>query len=243
MPLWSKLTAMVRSRVDLKSKASWVEAGNLVVLTATLFAAGAAAFEARHMSNLTRRAISEADAAARKQQAISIDTEHRQLRAYVLLESARLIETHNGVTPTVSIKNSGQTPAYNVTSWWNVRAGPELPTLVDEGGHNVLPFQETGSDTADLGAGESYTLPGQANTAPPKPIDWDAVRSGQQTLYVWGIVKYRDIFQNCQRSVFYLRTGGPNWNQLSIIAHSASGDDGDRCKGDPPVAKSEYLPQ
>jgi hypothetical protein len=70
-------------------KPKWTDIANVIVLLFAFGAAVAAAVEAHRLAGLTREAIDTADVAAKKQREIAIDTEQRQLRAYVFLQDIR----------------------------------------------------------------------------------------------------------------------------------------------------------
>jgi hypothetical protein len=194
------------------------------------------------MAELTDVAIREARDAATRQRDISINTEHRQLRAYVLFDSAQ-IKLDAATRPRVVVKNTGQTPAYNVTNWWRFILTDPHPGAFDEAHARTVRFKDTGTETVDLGAGVTYELRQPDSELLLSADDANAVRSGRKVIYAWGIIKYRDIFQKCQRSVFHAVSNSNGDGSMNLVLHSASGDDGDTCIGAPPVAKSTWLPQ
>lgn len=157
-------------------------------------------------------------------------TARRQLRAYVLVESgaiANIIEPEppnqrvNPTNPTqilahvtrqdlpanvfLTIKNTGQTPAMEVTHWGNavVREYP-LTTQLPGADPDIKPMPSV------LGPGIQSTkrlvLP-----APLSVPQITEIRGGTMAVYVYGQIKYRDIFKKTwtteYRTMYYVYGG------------------------------------
>lgn len=123
------------------------------------------------------------------------DTARRQLRAHLLYESATITMENSKPVLSVRFKNSGATPAYEATYWWNVKAYAS-----DESA--TLEFKETERASMDVGSGGVLDTDEKDVAA-----EVSAVKSGDKILYVWGVVKYKDVFQRCQYASFALRSG------------------------------------
>lgn len=99
----------------------------IIALVATavfaLFAAGAAGISAwffygqlgeMHQASLDTAALART----------ARDTEERQLRAYISIESAAVLLTGRALQGTVDIRNSGRTPAYDLTTRVRMQTAP-----------------------------------------------------------------------------------------------------------------------
>ncbi len=137
---------------------------------------------------------------------VARDTEKRQLRAYVVVNTAGAIITKELVLRVdVEIKNSGQTPAYDGearTRIVPIQSGDPEPPLAVE---NVQ------ADTFIIGAGGSVTA------EPEMPITADVIPAYQKLdriIYVVGKVTYSDIF-GCRRYLIFKYRGkrfdGAHW--------------------------------
>jgi hypothetical protein len=139
------------------------------------------------------------------------ETAERQLRAYVLVSSAKvtnltnLVEGNGIPEAIVVIKNSGQTPAYdlhNVTGF-TADSYPPRPTI-------KLTISDKDSivqTTMPLGPGDttaSNTL-GKILTDPQKA----SLADGTGVVYVYGTIRYRDVFGKHRCTKYRLMIGGP----------------------------------
>jgi hypothetical protein len=164
----------------------WIEYGVLVFVIITAVATAMAAWYTR------------------KEWQSSVDNGHRQLRAYVFPDQAKLVWGGAG-KPTVAeivIKNSGQTPAYKLSTSMatgiasyppqNDLAVPGLPT-----NHTVVP------------PGGIYSI----SVATDKPLtdgQLKAIQKGTQAIYAMGEIAYTDAFGGCRMTrykFYYLGTG------------------------------------
>jgi len=118
-------------------------------------------------------------------------TEELQLRAYIAIDGGFVQLNQNGtVTFTVSVKNSGQTPAYEFRSWSSMEIAT-APPFARRGESNIASI---------VGPGSLTHFGGAMN---PAPALLNAVTANQQAIYVWGYVTYRDIFK--RRRLFNYR--------------------------------------
>lgn len=149
----------------------------------------------------------------RKEWQSTTDNGRRQLRAYVFPDQANLV--WQGVAkPTVAeivIKNSGQTPAYRLSTATAVlvddnplQADRRVTSMPDN--HTVVP--PTGS----------YAL----SVAMEKPLTADqlkAIQKGTQAIYVFGEIAYDDAFGECRVTryrFFYSGAGADNGSKVGL---------------------------
>jgi hypothetical protein len=116
-------------------------------------------------------------------------TARRQLRAYVFVTTAEIgdIENAQNVRASVSIKNSGQTPAYDLINLGAV-------TFRDVGlkGDPWPEDRDASLSKSSLGPGE--VLWKHFGARPLTSEERAAVRSGTHAVYVYGEILYRDAF-------------------------------------------------
>jgi hypothetical protein len=158
-------------------------------------------------------AVATATAAwyTRKQWESSVDNGRRQLRAYVFPDQANL--AWQGTTkPTVVeivIKNSGQTPAYRLSTATVVSVDDNplqvdlhVPSMPDN--HTVIP------------PAGSYAI----SVAMDKPLTADqlqAIQKGTQAIYAFGEIAYDDAFGRVTRyRFFYSGAGADNGSKVGL---------------------------
>jgi len=119
------------------------------------------------------------------------DTARRQLRAYVSISNAEITGVEDGCTQArLGIKNSGQTPAYDLTilGGMTIReaavAGQNVNLWPEDGD---VPFGKT-----TLGSGQElrHFIDGPALT----PQQRAAVQSGTHGIFLYGEILYKDLF-------------------------------------------------
>ncbi len=146
------------------------------------------------------------------------DTAERQLRAYVFVNSANL--QTNGVI--WDLKNSGQTPAYRITS----RSGLSLREYPLK---NSITGPPATNRSVYSCAGESYhgyfdNIPGMTEA------DKLAVKERRGAIYLFGEIDYVDIFNVgwCVkfRLIYY---GDVNDNPAKAFAPADSGNEEKKC--------------
>jgi hypothetical protein len=171
-----------------------------VVFTILLWRATKRSADAAKCSADAAKASSEAAIATVTQMR---NTAEQQLRAYVCVDSATLkFPQPNVPEAQVHFKNCGQTPAYHVRGWIHTWFG-EYPLK------EVLP---TAPD--DLRKGTETLAPGRrsifvAPQKPPLPPQYLALLGSDKfTLYVYGEIRYRDIFGKERRTQYRLLHGG-----------------------------------
>jgi hypothetical protein len=115
-------------------------------------------------------------------------TAQRQLRAYVHITETRLPQISVGAHPTVhaSIKNAGQTPAYNVSICsFVVVASPD----------NQLPAFEKSARQGTIPPGEQWFTVNSAEHSLDSETLKD-IQEGRKNLYFIGRIEYDDAFSH-----------------------------------------------
>jgi hypothetical protein len=176
--------------------------------------------------------------AANKSANIASDTAKRQLRSYVLYEHGKILRTETAFEAEVIFKNTGQTPAYNVTTFINVDLRDTLKEPIDDP-TQIFEFKETGVATSDVGSNGIRRLKAGLNF--DSPFEPFFINAGRKTIYVWGTVKYRDIFHpdtlRCQVATFLGKRTSLDSGPLEIISQATTGGDGSECYGIQPKAR------
>jgi len=167
----------------------------------------------------TQRLVSEAKA-----------TSQRQLRAYLLPEIATITD-YASVQPSpppvftgrvaglVQIKNSGQTPAYDVLHWGEVVVMPiALESTL------TLPAEMLNNGSNTVGPGSFAQKTGWAS-GPLTAIEIAEIRAGTTAVYVHGKITYRDAFKRKRESTYRLFYCG-NWPpaQGATLSFCAAGN-------------------
>jgi hypothetical protein len=129
-------------------------------------------------------------------------TAERQLRAYVGITEATVSNFGIGKNLKVSmtIKNSGQTPAYRVAKHYSIMGG-EYPRK------DPLPRIDVRGHFSTLGPGEIHIL----EFAMQVPLPGSAcaqITNGDAAIYVWGRVMYEDAFGYNRETHFAYIFGG-----------------------------------
>jgi hypothetical protein len=160
-------------------------------------------------------AVATATAAwyTRREWESSVDNGHRQLRAYVFPDQANLVwgGTAKPTVAEIVIKNSGQTPAYRLTtavvisvSDYPLQGDLRVPLIPDN--HTVVP--PAGSHMLSVTMGQ--------------PLTGDqikAIQKGTQAIYVFGESSYADAFGECRTTryrLFYTGAGGDIGNRAGL---------------------------
>jgi hypothetical protein len=132
----------------------------------------------------------------------SVDNGHRQLRAYIFPDQANLIwQTVKPMVAEIIIKNSGQTPAYRLSTATAVMVGDNplqgdlrVPVMLPN--HTVVP------------PAGNYAL--SISLAQPLTADQlRGVQKGAQAIYAIGEIAYEDAFGECRMTRFRFSYSGP----------------------------------
>ncbi len=145
----------------------------------------------------------------RKANEIAADTAKRQLRAYIHPERVVPLQHRDPITQSiwwsfyVVWKNSGITPATNaeMITWSEIVDG----VLADD-----FKFDKIADDRALLSFGPNSSMDSARVTISDEEVRQIAARD--KTLYLWGWVKYQDIFpespERCAKFCYRLRVMG-----------------------------------
>jgi hypothetical protein len=160
-------------------------------------------------------AIATATAAwyTRRESETAAENGRRQLRAYVFPNQANLV--WQGTTkPTlveIGIKNSGQTPAYRlstatavVVSDFPLQGDLHVPPMPDN--HTVVP--PNGSYTLSVTMAQTLTAD-----------QLKAVQKGTQAIYAFGEISYVDAFEECRVTryrFYYIGTGADIGSRIGL---------------------------
>lgn len=138
-------------------------------------------------------------------------TSRAELRAYVNAEIATLT---SGLAPTPNwpqplglpacfllIKNSGQTPAYKVRHWADIR----FCRVRDQACLTYPPIEDKHALTIPPGGSITKRLVLQS---PLSPDQIAALHRGYATIFIFGRVEYRDVFGKRRFSEYRLQHGG-----------------------------------
>ena len=136
-------------------------------------------------------------------------TSRRQLRAYVVVANAGIVTDGEETAPTavVTIKNSGQTPAHDVVNVSGIAIGlfPPPPSLKLTISDND--FATEGRSRQTLGSENtsiSQTMAGRLLTDEEK----QAIIEGTSAIYVFGEIRYTDVFGKRWWTRYRLMMGG-----------------------------------
>jgi hypothetical protein len=147
------------------------------------------------------------------------ETAKRQLRAYVSVVTAEILDVTTGFTPRAHLifKNSGQTPAYDLTAIIGIAIGDSWDTLTPPASQ---PIAITITSLAADAKASQYV-------SAPRPLvlgEREALIDGSATLWVYGKMRYRDTF-NIERATEYrFQIGGGVGIQDNQLAISPEGN-------------------
>jgi hypothetical protein len=133
-------------------------------------------------------------------------TAERELRAYVMIENAHIDGLDVGHFPraALTLKNTGTTPAYNLTHWCAMGFAPfPLEGAVPDSGEEIpLPPRP-------LAPGSIINTWATVGQNPPMNLaTLNAMRAGTHALYIVGQIQYDDGFGNRRETEFLLFCGG-----------------------------------
>lgn len=134
-------------------------------------------------------------------------TAERQLRAYVMIESIRLEGLQVGSCPraTVTVKNSGTTPARSVTHWSKL-VFSKFPNMSDMA--MAIPNPPRFPESPMAPGGKLFMSSGL-----DRPLDEPtlaALTSEKYAFYLIGEIRYEDAFGMKRETNFHLFCNGPN---------------------------------
>ena len=204
----------------------WFEGGGVIILLVYTIFTGFMYCANKKAANAAETAAN----AAKDAVTASKDIEHRQLRAYITFGNGLISKAGKVV---VNLINVGQTPAYETRSWWTYTFMPDPTPFIHDQENNFLNCRfEVGVLkvlTLDVGGnGTTYRLQDRDFHDPIgkgsdcgtsvhyqnetlTPTEVVAGLNNGQTLFVWGVVKYRDFLQLCQY-IGFIANSAPNSN-------------------------------
>ncbi len=138
---------------------------------------------------ITAIATSAAAWYTRQQWITAGDVEERQLRAYVTADSADISVTALKISATISIKNSGQTPAYEFREWSRAFTNDVKNPIDPPFKLNPL-FSKT-----ILGPQTAFFAKAELPIDPQNAVLMPALQNGAAIFYVVGGSEYADAFQ------------------------------------------------
>ena len=130
------------------------------------------------------------------------NTAQRQLRAYVSVALAEIIDLKAGFTPVahLRVKNSGQTPAYDLTAIGGIAMGESFDKLPSPTGPSAM-------SRSTLHA-SAITDQFHRTPRPLTPDEMAALVAGTITLWVYGEFRYRDTFTIQRFTKYRFQVGG-----------------------------------
>ncbi len=153
---------------------------------------------------------------------VAFDVERRTLRAYVFVDTVRLLNFDSlAYTEEVKIKNTGRTPAYNVVQW--AASGIAEFPVPKEG---LPPPAKNSWSSVD-------TMPSEATFEVNvsrlfKDGNKTTMQMGIAALWVYGRVDYEDIFRRKYWTTFRFYVGGDIGINGDKMASAKEGNDADR---------------
>lgn len=145
-------------------------------------------------------------------------TPERQLRAYVLIENGRVERDFGSkrLKAILTIKNSGQTPAYDLRHSSAVRFVPlEAGTgfFDDEVSKQKLIIAPNGQVPIEIYSKLDFELE-----------NFHQYKAGGLKVLVYGQFKYRDAFKNIQTTDFIFEVTGDLWASKGMLRPTDSGN-------------------
>jgi hypothetical protein len=146
-------------------------------------------------------------------------TAQRQLRAYISFTPQVLMNAYPQRKPIAKfkIKNTGQTPAYNIRYITTLEILPH--PMVDHQGDLVSPGHEP-TPIAGRPIHSQEHIDGEAHAENPLTFeDFQRMNGPDHRLYLAGIVWYEDIFGVTRKTKFCVYIGGPEFADIATAAH------------------------
>ena len=169
-----------------------------------------------------RSATAAEDSIAKSDQflAHAQDTAVRQLRAYVLIDTVKIDNVAEGGIPVarVTIKNFGQTPAYNLTNWAIMGLDTFPPSLEE-------PPPQTSKEMGQTNIGPGATLLVDSKlTRALTQNEIKGLSGGQLAIFGIGQIRYDDGFNNERVTDYKFFCGGPIGISTRAMAPYSSGN-------------------
>jgi hypothetical protein len=175
---------------------------------------------AGHMEESVKAANRAAEVAEQTVKTME-DTAVRQLRAYVGLSTSEMSALSPGQPLAVElrIRNTGQTPAYNVSCYFRMQFAP-------------YPFPREWMEELPIGPRVASTLAANAEFMTEQRFhralaeaEIAAIHGGEAAVYVFGDVRYIDVFDKPRRTKFAVMYGGAAKSVSSRLAFYKDGNE------------------
>jgi hypothetical protein len=150
------------------------------------------------------------------------DTAERQLRAYVFAAGAKLTDFSAGkiVRASFVVKNTGQTPAY------------DLAVIYGMGADFRPPSEKLDVDWSAFNPPRGSVGPGQTTHCYPelsKAISQDLIdqiAAGKAAIWVWGEIRYKDAFNKDRKTRFrFIHEGATKTDPPGLMATDTEGNE------------------
>jgi len=180
--------------VALTDRQIWITGVEALLLVASVAFTAWAALAASRAARAAERSVSIAD-----------DTAKRQLRAYVHIRDARVLNFGNNepIKISASVHNFGNTPAYSAEISTSFCTGSDPQS----GDHFVSAREPDKRNRATIPPGSSTIMTIEF----PKTLDAseiDNLRNGKLAIWFFGEVRYRDAFDEVRLSRYRVKYGG-----------------------------------
>lgn len=172
-----------------------------------------------HIADVTASAAHASALSAERLVKTMEDTADRQLRAYVFVYAADIegIDSANPPEAVVVIKNSGQTPAFDVLHVGGIGFGKSFDTL-----SAAIPPDEITRMTLPPGGiwKNCVTAPRRLSTG-----EKSAIHAGTMIIFVYGEIRYKDAFDKPRFTKYRFMIGGSAGMRGSSLSGCAEGNE------------------
>lgn len=153
---------------------------------------------------------------------LATDTAKKQLRAYVSVIGSNIdfFGTDQTVQARIRIRNTGQTPAYQVRAYTGIVLTTYPPSVAFP---NIKPDTFTGTLGVGGNAQGIAPMPGPMSAA-----EIDGTKNGKLAIFVFGAVEYLDIYGDHHRTNYRFFFGGPSGTgDSSLLMAYTEGNEAD----------------
>jgi hypothetical protein len=143
----------------------------------------------------------------------------RQLRAYIPIDTAQVTINGQTLKAVIGVKNSGQTPAYDLTAKTRLQTQPI-------GAYIPVQFEDVEASKAIVGPNVTIHPTATLTIPTDSTVVLPALRNGTHIIYVVGHIEYRDIFDTLRHIDFRLRSNSFE-NGVWILEPAPDGNNAD----------------
>jgi hypothetical protein len=183
----------------------------------TVYYAKRAAEEARRAADAGWKTVDEAKNATKTAENTLLvikENAHRELRAYVLIKetAVKRCQAGHAFRADIRFRNSGQTPAYDVTAEWTAAfyTGPAPIEFI------LRPIEDVDRSQAPLGPESDFSFTATTSQVIDESL-LGQIKDGITTVYVFGIVTYFDAFKEKRTTEFRLFFGKNNFRSDKFV--------------------------